>query len=161
MALILILKSLMKELQITRYLRSSKIIASLLLLTGIILLRTPLYLGTRLMLSCFHPCPGLSSSPTFEHMRWPRKGSNILCRSVEFSKNPSGKTVQNCFIHKGRHPCRSRIRKTKPTVQPSPSWEVKCRRLACSQTLYFLFKVRQALSLLHRSVLWNKPCLPV
>ena len=34
----------MKELQITRYLRSSKIIASLLLLTGIILIRTPLYL---------------------------------------------------------------------------------------------------------------------
>ena len=42
----------------------------------------------------------LSSSPTYEHMRWPRKVSNILQTSVKFSKNPSGKTLQNCFIHK-------------------------------------------------------------
>ena len=43
---------------------------------------------------CFHPCPRLSSSPTYEHMRWPRKVSNILQTSVKFSKNPSGKTLQ-------------------------------------------------------------------
>ena len=33
-------------------------------------------------------------------MRWPRKVSNKPQTSVKFSKNPSGKTLQNCFIHK-------------------------------------------------------------
>ena len=33
-------------------------------------------------------------------MRWPRKVSNILQTSVKFSKNPSGKTLQNCFEHR-------------------------------------------------------------
>ena len=49
---------------------------------------------------CFHSCPMLSSSPTYEHMRCPRKVSNILRTPVKFSKKPSGKTLQNCFIHK-------------------------------------------------------------
>ena len=48
----------------------------------------------------FHSCPTLSSSPTYKHMRCPMKVSNILCTPVKFSKNPSGKTLQNCFIHK-------------------------------------------------------------
>ena len=47
---------------------------------------------------CFHPCSRLSSSPTYEHVRWPRKVSNILRTSVKFSKNPSGIRLQNCFI---------------------------------------------------------------
>ena len=33
-------------------------------------------------------------------MRWPRKVSNKPQTSVKFSKNPSGKTLQNCFINK-------------------------------------------------------------
>ena len=33
-------------------------------------------------------------------MRCPRKVSNILRTPVKFSTNPSGKTLQNCFIHK-------------------------------------------------------------
>ena len=44
--------------------------------------------------------PKLSSSPIYKHMRWPRKVSSILQTSAKFSKNPSGKTLQNCFIHK-------------------------------------------------------------
>ena len=58
----------MKELQITRYLRSSKIIASLdfffLLVSSFFEL---FYIWARGL--CFHPCPGLSRSPTYEHMR--------------------------------------------------------------------------------------------
>ena len=76
--------------QITSYLRSSKIIASLSFFE--------LFIWTRGL--CFHSCPTLSSSPTYEHMRWPRKVSNKLQTSVKFSKNPSGKTLQNCFINK-------------------------------------------------------------
>ena len=94
------------ELQIiTPYLRSSKIIASLLLLTGsffLLLSFFELFIwagGLR-----FHPCPKLDtllySSPTYEHMRWPRNVSNILQTSIQFSKISSGKTLQNCFIHK-------------------------------------------------------------
>ena len=57
-----------------------------------------LFIWTRCLY--FHSCPTLSSSPAYEHMRWPRKISNILRTPVKFSKNPSGKTLQNCFIHK-------------------------------------------------------------
>ena len=91
------IKKPLKELQITPYLRSSKIrwlwgttSEPPYILVATVLLRT-LWL-------CFHP--RLSSSPTYEHMRWPRKVSNKLQTSVKFSKNPSGKTLQNCFIHK-------------------------------------------------------------
>ena len=53
---------------------------------------------------CFHPFHELSSSLTYEHdehMRWPRKVSNILRTSVNSQKkNPIGKTLQNCFAHK-------------------------------------------------------------
>ena len=49
---------------------------------------------------CFHPCSRLSSSPTYEHVRWPRKVSNILQTSIKFSKNPSGKTLQNSGLAK-------------------------------------------------------------
>ena len=102
MNLILILKkSLLKELQIIPYLRNSKIIASLLLLTGSFFLQLSffeLFIWARGLR--FHPCPKFYSSPTYKHMRWPRKVSNILQTSVKFSKNPSGKTLQNCFIHK-------------------------------------------------------------
>ena len=87
----------------TPYLRSSKIITSLLISSSsywifLLLSFFELFIWARGL--CFHPCPWLSSSPTYEHMSLPRKVSNILRTSVKFSKNPSVKTLQNCFIHK-------------------------------------------------------------
>ena len=69
------IKSPLKELQITPYLRSSKIMALLLLLYAgsffVLLSFFELFIWARGL--CFHPCPRLSGSPTCERMRWPRK----------------------------------------------------------------------------------------
>ena len=68
-------KSPLKELQITPYLRSSKIMALLLLLYAgsffVLLSFFELFIWARGL--CFHPCPRLSGSPTCERMRWARK----------------------------------------------------------------------------------------
>ena len=67
---------------------------------------------------CFHSCPTLSSSPTYEHMRCPRKVSNILRTPVKFPQNPSGKTLQNCFIHKFPPDLQNETNKTHSTALP-------------------------------------------
>ena len=61
-----------------------------------VLLRT-LYLGTGLVLSSLSQAFWLSNMWTYALTE---KVSNILRTSVKFSKNPLGKKLQNCFIHK-------------------------------------------------------------
>ena len=67
-----------------------------IILRATVLLRT-LYLGTGLVLSSLSQAFWLSNMWTYALTE---KVSNILRTSVKFSKNPSGKKLQNCFIHK-------------------------------------------------------------
>ena len=69
-----------------------------------------------------------SSSPTYEHMHWPTKVSNILQTFVKFSKNLSGKRSKLKLFHTQVFHKIRKTKRTKVVLQPSPSWEVTWRR---------------------------------